>query len=218
MEDLSEGLMFSVGQTATRLGVHPCTIRRWEKKGLLRCLRTPGNHRRITPSEIDRLLEGQCEKSGVRIPPTKTKACAIYVRVSGHRQKTDGDLSRQVERLTDLCMQTTNTHPQVFTDIGSGLNMRRRGLKRLFTAARKGTIGTVFVTTKDRLARFGVELIERMLSDYGVTLHVLLGDDEKTPQEELVADLMALIASFSGRVYGLRAATLKHIQQQSSSP
>lgn len=208
--------MFTVAQAASRLGVHPCTIRRWDRRGILNCLRTPGNHRRIPPCEIDRLLELYRGRRIERV--TSVKPPAIYARVSGHRQKTDGDLSRQIQRLTRLCKRTTDTSPQVFTDIGSGLNMRRRGLRRLLTAARRGVIDIVFVTTRDRLARFGVSLIERLLTDYGVTLVTLLDEERKTPQEELVADMMALIASFSGRVYGLRAAALKCSPHSSTNP
>jgi predicted site-specific integrase-resolvase len=87
--------------------------------------------------------------------------------------------------------------------------MKRRGLTRLLTLAQKGTIDTLFITHKDRLARFGVDLLQRILEDYGVNLVILLDEEDMTPQEELVTDMMALIASFSGRVYGLRAAALK---------
>ena len=87
--------------------------------------------------------------------------------------------------------------------------MRRRGLRRLLVLAQRGKIDTVLITHRDRLARFGVELIQRILEDYGVELVILMEEEDRTPQEELVTDMMALIASFSGRVYGLRAAALR---------
>jgi predicted site-specific integrase-resolvase len=87
--------------------------------------------------------------------------------------------------------------------------MKRRGLIRLLNLAQKGVIDTLIITHKDRLARFGVDLLRRILEDYGVRLIILLEEEDRTPQEELVTDMMALIASFSGRVYGLRAAALR---------
>jgi putative resolvase len=199
-------LMFSVSQTALRLGVCTKTIRRWDAQGHIHCLRTPGNHRRISLAEVNRLL-GLFHREILESP--KKKHCAIYARVSGHRQKTDGDLDRQLKTLITHCRQYSKTRPLVFSDVGSGLNMKRRGLRRLLTLAQKGVIETLFITHRDRLARFGVDLLQHIFQDYGVRLIVLMEEEEKTPQEELVTDMMALIASFSGRVYGLRAASLK---------
>ncbi len=93
--------------------------------------------------------------------------------------------------------------------------MKRRGLRRLIALAQKGVIDTVFITHRDRLARFGVDLLQRILEDYEVKL-VILMEEDRTPQEELVTDMMALIASFSGRVYGLRGAALKREATHSS--
>ncbi len=88
--------MHSISQAALRLGVCTRTIRRWDARGIIHCRRTPGNHRRITPAEVDRLL-GVLHRS-VR-EHAVTKHCAIYARVSGHRQKTDGDLDRHLKTL-----------------------------------------------------------------------------------------------------------------------
>ncbi|MHA1663600.1 MAG: IS607 family transposase [Candidatus Thorarchaeota archaeon] len=198
--------MFSVSQAARRLGVCTKTIRRWNTNGFIHCLRTPGNHRRIPLTEVNRLL-GLFQREVLDHPDKKR--CAVYARVSGHRQKTDGDLDRQLKTLTTHCRRHFKTRPLVFTDIGSGLNMRRRGLRRFLNLAQKGIIDTLFITHRDRLARFGVDLLQRILEDYGVKLIILMEEENRSPQEELVADMMALIASFSGRVYGLRAAALR---------
>ncbi len=165
-------------------------------------------------SEVNRLL-GIFQREVLEHP--NRKQCAIYARVSGHRQKTNGDLDRQLKVLTTHCKRHFKTWPLVFTDIGSGLNMKRRGLRRLLNIAQKGIIETLFITHKDRLARFGVDLIEHILTDYGVRLVILHEPLSQFPQEELVTDMMVLIASFSGRVYGLRAAVFKRGQVHSSS-
>ena len=189
--------MFSVSQTARRLGVCTKTIRRWNARGLIQCHRTCGGHRRVTVTEVNRLL-GSLHRKALE-HPTK-KRCAVYTRVSGHRQKSDGDLDRQLKILTNLCRRQYGSSPIVFSDIGSGLNMRRRGLRRLLNMAKSGVIDRVLITHRDRLARFGVDLLERVLSDYGVKVTVLMEEENRSPQEELVSDMMALIASFSGRV------------------
>jgi predicted site-specific integrase-resolvase len=90
--------------------------------------------------------------------------------------------------------------------------MRQRGLKKLFTLAQRATISSLIITHKDRLARFGLELIERILEDYGVILEALYQPEQRSPQEELVTDMMALFASFSGWIYGLRAGQTKRTQ------
>ncbi|NHI84121.1 MAG: IS607 family transposase [Candidatus Thorarchaeota archaeon] len=200
--------MYSVSQAALRLGVCVRTIHRWDKTGKLRCFRTVGGHRRIPLAEVNRLL-GLMHRDLIQQP--SKKRCAIYARVSSHRQKTAGDLDRQLKLLTKECRKRFKTSPLVFSDIGSGLNMRRRGLSRLFSLAKSGSIHTLIITHRDRLTRFGLELLERILNDYGVRLEVLYQPEQQSPQEELVTDLMSLIASFSGRVYELRAHQSKRI-------
>ncbi|MGQ4911378.1 MAG: IS607 family transposase, partial [Candidatus Thorarchaeota archaeon] len=172
--------MFSVSQAALRLGVCVRTIHRWDRAGKIDCFRTVGGHRRIPLSEVNRLL-GLMHRDPIE-RPTKER-CAIYARVSSHRQKNDGDLDRQLKTLTKVCRRRFKSSPLVFTDVGSGLNMRRRGLTKLFRLAKSGTIHTLFITHKDRLARFGLDLLERILNDYGVRLMVLYQPEQQSPQE-----------------------------------
>lgn len=203
--------MFSVSQAALRLGVCIKTIHRWDKLGKLHCFRTVGGHRCISISEVNRLL-GSMHRELIQQP--SKKRCAVYARVSSHRQKKDGDLDRQLRTLTKECRRQFRTSPLVFTDIGSGLNMKRRGFTKLFSLAKNGSLHTLIITHKNRLTCFGFELLERILNDYEVQLEILYQPVQQTPQEELVTDLMSLIASFSGRVYGLRA----HQTKQTNPP
>ena len=174
--------MFSVSQVALRPGVCSKTIRRWDKKGHIKCLRTPGGHRRILLSEVNRLL-GKLHRELIEDP--SRKRCAIYARVSGHRQKTDGDFDRQLKVLTQECRKRYRTSPLVFTDIGSGLNMRRRGLEKLLTLAQRATISTLIITHEDRIARFSLELIERIPEDYGVRLKVPINLNSRVHRRNL---------------------------------
>ncbi|MBC7105793.1 MAG: recombinase family protein, partial [Firmicutes bacterium] len=90
--------------------------------------------------------------------------------------------------------------------VASGLSDRRPGLLRLMEMARRGEITDIAVTYKDRLTRFGFGYLERFFSGYGVKIHIVDGEeDKKSLQEELVDDLISIVTSFSGKLYGLRS-------------
>ena len=126
----------------------------------------------------------------------------LYARVSGHDQKED--LQRQVHQLEQWALVArTGQLTLTLTDIGSGLDTERKNLQRLLTLVQDYQVAEVVVTFSDRLTRFGLSYLRSLFSGYGVTLTVLHPDDEKTPEQELTEDLLALIASFAGRLYGL---------------
>ena len=91
------------------------------------------------------------------------------------------------------------------TDIGSGLNTERKGLQKLLALVQDYQVAEVVVTFSDRLTRFGLTYLQTLFSGYGVTLTVLSPDEDKTPEEELTQDLLAIISSFAGRMWGLRS-------------
>lgn len=106
---------------------------------------------------------------------------------------------------------------QVFTDVGSGLNARRRGLQRALDAAAHHEFDQLMVTHRDRLARFGTEWIEQLLHAHGVKL-IVLHEQTGSAESELMDDFMALIASFSGRLYGQRSAAAKRRLLERAAP
>ena len=99
----------------------------------------------------------------------------------------------------------------VLSDIGSGLKAGRRQLQRLLKMVCEDRVAEIAITHEDRLTRFGQEFLETLFSCFGVTLTVLDPGLEKTPEQELTADLLALIASFSGRLYGMRSHKQKEL-------
>ena len=132
----------------------------------------------------------------------------LYARVSGHDHKED--LQRQVHQLEQWALVArTGQLTLTLTDIGSGLNTERKNLQRLLTLVQDYQVAEVVVTFSDRLTRFGLSYLRSLFSGYGVTLTVLHPDDEKTPEQELTEDLLALIASFAGRMSGLRSRKQK---------
>jgi putative resolvase len=184
------------GEVAKRLGLHPLTVRRWVKEGKISAIPI-GREARIPITEVERLLGEQ--RAGMIV---------LYARVSGHDQKED--LQPQVQQLEQWAfVARTGQRTLTLTDIGSGLNTERKNLQRLLTLVQDYQVAEVVVTFSDRLTRFGLSYLRSLFSGYGVTLTVLHPDDEKTPEQELTEDLLALIASFAGRLYGLRSRKQK---------
>jgi len=174
------------------LGLHPRTIQKWDKQGKIRVVRTPGGRRRIPESEIRRL---QGEK-GIR-------SVIGYARVSSNTQKDD--LERQVEYLRQRGVR------EVVTDIGSGLNEKRRGFLRLLDRVLHNEVDKVVVLYEDRLTRFGFDTLKKVFEAHGTTIEVLNQTDAKPPQQELVEDLITIISHFSGKLYGMRSHKQKEV-------
>jgi predicted site-specific integrase-resolvase len=145
---------------------------------------------------------------GLAIAPAGT---AVYCRVSSHEQKAKGDLDRQVTTATRHCMKAGLGKPAVFTDVGSGLNATRPGLARLCKQVESGRVGTVVISFKDRLTRFGFEYLRRYFASHGASIIVARQPAMRSMQDELVEDLIAIVTSFSGRVHGMRGSHGKHV-------
>ncbi|AGL02918.1 IS607 family transposase [Desulfoscipio gibsoniae] len=185
-------------QVAKLLNVWPETLRRWEKEGKLKPLRTPGGHRRYKESQIKKLLG---EDQGIN---STSKKCIIYARVSTAKQADAGNLQRQKERLTTYAVEKGYQVTSIYTEIASGLNENRRELTKLLKEAHKGNIDIIIIEYKDRLARFGYKYLEQYFLSHKVAIEVIETNEEKSPREELVNDMIAIVTSFSARIYGKR--------------
>ena len=120
----------------------------------------------------------------------------------------------QLERLQSwAATERKGVEILVLSDIGSGLKAGRRHLQRLLKLICEDKVAEVVITYEDRLTRFGQEYLETLFTCFGVTLTVLDPGEEKTPEQELTDDLLALIASFSGRLYGMRSHKQKELLQ-----
>jgi excisionase family DNA binding protein len=184
--------MLRSGEVAKRLGLHPLTVRRWVKEGKIAAVQI-GREARIPITEVERLLGEQ--RAGLLV---------LYGRASGHDQQPD--LQRQVEQLERWALVArTGQKTLTLTDIGSGLNTERKGLQKLLALVQDYQVAEVAVTCSDRLTRFGLSYLRALFSGYAVTLTMLSPDEDKTPEEELTQDLLAIIASFAGRLYGVRS-------------
>ena len=193
---ISERLL-TLQEACRRLGVHPNTLRKWDKQGKIRVVRTVGGRRRIPESEVERLIGF--------VKPDASKKAVIYVRVSSYDQKQKGDLERQRQSLLDYAKSRGYEVVAVLEDVASGLNEYRKSLSRLFGLVEERRVGVVVVAFKDRLTRFGFSYLERYFSSHGVRIEVVNGEEPKDAYQELVEDLIALISSFAEKLYGLRS-------------
>ena len=178
-----------------RLGISYSTLSRWVREGRIRAIRTAGGKFRVPESEVRRIAEG--------LPVSKETRAVIYARVSSSDQK--GDLERQVQYLTEYCASKGYRVIDVLSDVASGLKTDRRGLLKLFDYAVNKQVDVVIVTYRDRLTRFGFEYLEYLFRQYGVRVEVVFGEEPKDSHQELVEDLIEIVTSFAGKLYGMRS-------------
>ncbi|MCV3215560.1 IS607 family transposase [Plectonema radiosum NIES-515] len=163
------------------LGVTERTLRNWDEQGKIRTIRTPSGHRRY---DIESITGKEC------------RASIIYARVSSHKQKAD--LLIQADYLQSLYPES-----EVIKEVGSGLNYNRKKLKAILERVMSGDVKQVVVGHKDRLARFGFELL-RWICELNDTELVVCNNTELSPEREMVEDILAIVHVFSCRLYGLR--------------
>ena len=196
---------YKVNEVAGILGVTTKTIRNYDERGILKAERTVGNHRVIMRDELIRFLD---EKGLILDDTLKGRRDIVYARVLSHEQKQHGDLDRQALFLVEQVPDMQN--PLVLKEVGSGLNDKRKKLQQVLTMVSKGEVRNVYITYKDRLTRFGFNYLETMFNACGTNIIIVKDEnEEKSVQEELVEDMMSLIASFSGKLYGMRSRKLK---------
>jgi len=174
----------SIGQSALFLGVSVVTLRRWEKLQKITPFRTFGNHRRFF---FDDLLKLQ----------NSNKLHVGYARVSSHDQKTD--LEIQIKCL-DKYIQ--NDNKIVISDLGSGLNFNKKGLIYLISLIISRKIHILYLTHKERLLRFGSELIFKLCSTFGTNVVIINSSESKSFEVALAEDVLELMTVFSAKLYG----------------
>lgn len=186
--------LVSIQEAAQFLGVAAQTLRRWEREGrLVPDERTPGGRRRY---DLSRLRPEQFRTADV------ARRTVAYARVSSHDQKDD--LERQKQVLELYCARQGWTF-EVIADLGTGMNYPKKGLKRLLDVIIDGQIGRLVITHKDRLLRFGAELVFALCEAKGVEVVILNQGEDTTFEEDLAKDVLKIITVFSARLYGSRS-------------
>lgn len=191
--------LYSISKTAEILDVTPKTLRIWDKENKLKPILTKGGHRRYKETDLNKILGEE------NIQEEKKVICATYARVSSQKQKTSGDLDRQSQRLSEYCAKHNLYVEYIIKDCGSGLNDKRSGFIQLTNLIIGRKINKVIIEHKDRLTRFQYSFIEKMYNIFGCEIIAIDDKEDVSDAEELTRDLMALLASFSGKYYGRRS-------------
>lgn len=190
---------YSIGEFANRIGKTIQTLRNWDKKNILKPSHvTQGGTRYYSQEQLNHFLGLKSEKQ-------INKKIVGYCRVSSHKQKDD--LERQIENVKTY-MYAKGYQFEIITDIGSGINYNKKGLNQIIDMVTNSEVEKIVVLYKDRLIRFGYELIENLCNKFGTTIEII-DNTEKTEQEELVEDLVQIVTVFSCRLQGKRANKAK---------
>lgn len=188
----------SIGEAARLLGVTPTTLRRWHASGKLVPTISPGGHRRYRKTDI--LGE-----------PVLARRTVAYARVSSRDQQED--LKRQEALLAAHCAAQGWEYEAV-TDLGSGMNYKKKGLQYLLNMILEGRVERLVLTHKDRLLRFGAELVFSICDAKGVEVVILNRGEDTTFEQDLANDVLEIITVFSARLYGSRSGKNKKLLEE----
>lgn len=197
--------LVSIGKAADMLGVSIDTLRLWEEQGKIHPVYTQGGHRRYKVTDIEEANGSASSKNEIRV--------AVYCRTSSHEQKQKGDMERQLGRVLSHCVEKGYKVVETFEEVGSGMSDTRPKLTRLFKLVEEKKIDKVVVEHKDRLCRFMYEFLVSYFGSHGVEIEHMSEILGTSYEQELVADMLSLMSSFSARIYGKRSAENRKLKK-----
>ena len=169
------------------------TLQKWDRKGILKAHRSPTNRRYYTHDQYLQYRGLVAQEQGLTI---------VYARVSGVTQKLD--LANQINTLEAYCKQHSIKVDEWMSDIGSGLNYKRKQFNRLMEMIELGQVRLLIIAHRDRLVRFGYEYFEAFCERHHTQIVVINGENLSSEQE-LIRDLLTIVTVFSARLPGLRS-------------
>lgn len=182
---------YRIKEFAKRVGCSASTVRRWEREGKIVAKRHPSGQRYFDESDVRQVLR--------RGPDSR--ATVVYCRVSSAGQKDD--LDSQVKAMEAYCLGAGIAVDEWVQEVGGGMNFKRKKFLELVSRIISGEVERLLVAHKDRLVRFGFDLIEYLAVPSGCTIEVV-NQESLSPQQEMVEDLLAIVHTFSCRLYGMR--------------
>jgi putative resolvase len=201
-------ISISIGAAALMLGVCVNTVRAWHASGfLLPTYRTAGGHRRYAVADVSAVMRKDL--------PETPRVTIAYARVSTHDQKKD--LATQVSRLRIECVGRGWRDVEVVTDLGSGMNYAKKGLKRLIGMLCRKEVGRLVVLRQDRLLLFGAELVFELCRHVDCEV-VVIEPVDRDPRKTIAEDVLAILTVFSARCNGLRSHSNKRAIAASAHP
>jgi putative resolvase len=194
---------YSIGEFAEKAGLDVSTVKKYCRNNQLKYTRTPGGDRRIPHEELEKLINPDYQEHNDK--------AVIYARVSSHDQKDD--LETQVKELEEHAERNNLKVTKVYKDIGSGLNEERRQLNKLLEELPNLEADKILVTYEDRLTRFGLNYLKHLFKAHDKKLIIKNEKEEdQSPEQELVEDMIKLVSSFSGKLYGMRSEKKQKMQ------
>jgi len=185
---------YSIGEFAKRIGRSVQTVRRWESEGKFQAKRLPSGHRYFDESDVRLMLGGA----------PKTRDVVVYCRVSSAGQKDD--LASQIKAMETYCLGAGIAVDEWVQEVGGGMNFKRKRFLALVDRIQRGEVRLLLIAHKDRLMRFGFDLFAHIAAENGCEI-VVANQNSLSPEQEMVEDLLAIVHTFSGRLYGLRKYT-----------
>ncbi|MGB5822632.1 MAG: IS607 family transposase [Proteocatella sp.] len=190
---------YSIGEFSKLIGKTSQTLRDWDKKDELKPHHVaPSGYRYYSQEQLNYFL-------GIKGIETKTKKVIGYCRVSSQKQKDD--LERQIDNVKTYMIAKGYSF-DIITDIGSGINYNKKGLNQLIDMITNSEVERIVILYKDRLLRFGFEIIENLCAKYGTVIEII-DNTKKTEEQELVEDMIQIITVFSCKLQGKRANKAK---------
>ena len=194
------GKMVSIKKASEILGVSKSTLRRWDDEGKLKPHRTgTRGHRRYDTDELNDYMGIAKQEIANDL------GVAVYCRVSSADQKSHGDLERQKLRLLEYCASQHYRVDYVMDEVGSGMNDKRKKLRKLMKLAREHKFNKLVIERYDRLTRFNYELLVEYFESHGVKIEFLDNVLGTSFESDLVKDILSIIMVFSAKLYGKRS-------------
>ena len=203
---------YKTGEIAKFLNVSTRTVQNYCMDGKLEEIFTATNRRLISKESFINYLT----KHNLLVDDSlSTKYDAIYARVSTHKQKERGDLERQIDIISRFAIDKNPKKLKIFSDVASGLNDNRKQLNNLLDSVMNNEVDRIFINYKDRLTRFGFNYLMKICSKYNTEIVIVSNDtNNKTLQEELAEDIISVIHSFSGKLYGMRSKVKEEVNKE----
>jgi putative resolvase len=183
--------IYRISEFAKRIGRAPSTVRRWEREGILTAKRLPSGQRYFDESDVRAMLGGAPER----------RLSVVYCRVSSAGQRED--LQSQVAAMEQYCRAAAIAVDEWIQEVGGGMNFRRKRFLSMIERIQRGEIERVLIAHKDRLVRFGFDLLDHLSREHGCEI-IVVNQESLSPEQEMVEDLLAVVHTFSCRLYGMR--------------
>lgn len=193
--------MYTVQEAAKMLGVATSTLRRWEREGKIQSIRTAGNHRRYTIEELSKIKE---------VKPLNERITIGYCRISPSHSKKD--LQDQIDKVSMYCIAKGYSF-RIIEEIDSGLNYQAKGLKELLTLIQSNQVDRVVILYKDRIVRFGLELLEQVCQFHDTKIEIINHSQVHTFEQEQIEDFLCITTFLGNQMYGSKNEKTKRLKK-----